>query len=173
MNGTLKRLDTVHEKLSVAIRTTDPSLYSKRPGENEWSIAEVVQHLCLVEERVTEALQKSLETGPAKVGFLKKLIPMRLVSLRFMKLKAPKLVTPTNDSRAMDELLTSYDHARGRLKQLCTEYGPERLKAISVKHPFLGDIDGVAAVSMINFHEERHYKQVREILKKLEATDKH
>lgn len=169
MKGTLKRLDTVHEKLSVAVRTTNPSLYYKRPSENAWSIAEVVQHLCLVEQAILKALNKSLENGPAKVGFLKKMIPMRLVSLRFMKLKAPKIVTP-KDPPAMDELLTDYDQVRGRLKQLCAEYGSDRLKAVSIKHPFLGDIDGVAAVSMINFHEERHYKQIREILKKLEAT---
>ncbi len=172
MKGTLKRLDTVHEKLSLAVRTTDPQLYSKRPGENEWSVAEVVQHLCLVEERIFEALEKSLVADrPAKVGFLKKLIPMRLVSLRFKKLKAPKMVTPS-DPPDMDKNLENYDRARGRVKKLCVECGPERLKAISVKHPFLGDIDGVAAVSMLNFHEERHYKQIREILKKLEATDK-
>jgi hypothetical protein len=57
------------------------------------------------------------------------------------------------------------------LKQFCAACGRERLKTISVKHPFLGDIDGVAAVSMLNFHEERHYKQIREILKKLEGAD--
>lgn len=172
MKGTLKRLDTVHEKLSVAVRNTNPNLYSKRPAENEWSIAEVVQHLCLVEERITEALEKSLERGSPKVGLLKKLIPMRIVAHRFKKLKAPKMVTPS-DPPAMDENLKNYDRARGRLKQFCAECGPERLKAMSVKHPFLGDIDGLAAVSMLNFHEERHYKQIREILKKLEATDKH
>lgn len=171
MKGTLNRLDSVHEKLSSAIRTTDPSLYSKRPGENEWSIAEVVQHLCLVEERILEALKKGLESGrPAKVGFLKQLIPMRIVSLRFKKLKAPKIVTP-KDPPGMDQLLSDYDEVRGRLKQVCVENGRDRLKAISVKHPFLGDIDGVAAVSMLNFHEERHYKQIREILKKLNAAN--
>ena len=168
MKGTLKRLDTVHEKLSVAVRTTNPSLYSRRPGENEWSIAEVVQHLCLVEAAILKALQKGLDGGPAKVGFMKKLIPMRLVSLRFKKLKAPKIVTP-KDPPAMDELLKDFDEVRGRLKQLCAEYGSQRLKAVSVKHPFLGNIDGVAAVSMVNFHEERHLKQIREILKKLKA----
>ena len=172
MKGTLKRLDTVHEKLSVAVRNTNPNLYSKRPAENEWSIAEVVQHLCLVEERITEALEKGLEGGSPKVGFLKKLIPMRIVSLRFKKFKAPKMVTPKR-TPPMDEILENYDRARGRLKQFCAECGPERLKTISVKHPFMGDIDGVAAVSMLNFHEERHYKQIREILRKLEATDKH
>lgn len=172
MKGTLKRLDTVHEKLSTAVRNTNPNLYSKRPAENEWSIAEVVQHLCLVEERITEALEKGLEGGSPKVGPLKKLIPMRIVSHRFKKFKAPKMVTP-NDPPPMEVNLENYDRARNRLKQFCAECGPKRLKTVSVKHPFLGDIDGVAAVSMLNFHEERHYKQIREILKKLEATDKH
>ena len=172
MKSTLKRLDTVHEKLSTAVRNTNPNLYSKRPAENEWSIAEVVQHLCLVEERVTEALEKGLEGGSPKVGFLKKLIPMRIVSIRFKKFQAPKMVTPS-ETPPMDEILQNYDRARGRLKQFCVDCGPERLKTMSVKHPFMGDIDGLAAVSMLNFHEERHYKQIREILKKLEATDKH
>jgi len=170
MKSTLKRLDTVHERLSTAVRNTNPNLYSKRPAENEWSVAEVVQHLCLVEERITEALEKSLAGGSPKVGPLKKLIPMRIVSYRFKKLKAPKMVTPSNPP-PLEENLEKYDGARGRLKQFCAECGPERLKTISVKHPFLGDIDGVAAVSMLNFHEERHYKQIREILKKLEVAD--
>jgi hypothetical protein len=170
MKSTLKRLDTVHERLSTAVRNTNPNLYSKRPAENEWSVAEVVQHLCLVEERITEALEKSLAGGSPKVGPLKKLIPMRIVSHRFKKLKAPKMVTPSNPP-PLEENLEKYDRARGRLKQFCAECGRERLKTISVKHPFLGDIDGVAAVSMLNFHEERHYKQIREILKKLEVAD--
>ena len=168
MNGTLKRLDTVHEKLSTAIRTTDPNLFLKRPSENEWNIAEVVQHLCLAEERVIKELKKGLENGSAKVGFLRKLIPMRIISLRLVRVKAPKAVTPNNPP-PMDELLRTYDLVRADLKKLCAEYGRDRLKGICFKHPFLGDIDGAAAVSMVGFHEERHYKQIRDILKKLGA----
>ena len=170
MNGTLKRLDTVHAKLSTAIRTTNPDLFSRRPSENEWSIAEVVQHLCLAEERVIKDLRKSLENGSAKVGFLKKLIPMKIISLRLVRVKAPKAVTPANPP-PMDELLRTYDQVRAELKQLCAEYGHARLKGVCFKHPFLGDIDGAAAVSMLGFHEERHYKQIREILKKLGASN--
>ena len=170
MNGTLKRLDTVHAKLSTAIRTTNPDLFSRRPSENEWSIVEVVHHLCLAEERVIKDLRKGLENGSAKVGFLKKLIPMKIISLRLVRVKAPKAVTPNNPP-PMDELLRTYDQVRAELKQLCAEYGRERLKAVCFKHPFLGDIDGMAAVSMLGFHEERHYKQIREILKKLGASN--
>ena len=170
MKGTLKRLDTVHEKLSTAIRSTNPNLYFKRPDENEWSIAEVVQHLCLAEQHVVKDLRKGLATGPAKVGFLKKLIPMRIISLRLVRVKAPKAVSPNNPP-AMDELLRTYDQVRVDLKALCAEHGSDRLKGVRFKHPFLGDIDGMAAVSMLGFHEERHYKQIRDIIKKLGASN--
>ena len=40
----------------------------------------------------------------------------------------------------MDELLMSYDQVRVDLKQLCAEYGGNRLKEIRFKHPFLGEI---------------------------------
>jgi len=170
MNGTLKRLDTVHAKLSQAIRTTNPDLFSRRPSENEWSIVEVVHHLCLVEERVLTELKKSLQTEPATVGFLKKLIPMRIVSLRLTRVEAPKAVTPNNPP-PMDELLQTYDTARADLKKFCTEQGRQRLKAMAVKHPVFGYIDGTAAVSMVRFHEDRHYKQIREIIKKLGASN--
>ncbi len=166
MKGTLKRLDTVHDKLSTAIRTTNPDLFFKRPSDDEWSIAEVVQHLCLAEQHVLKDLRKSLQTGPAKVGFLKKLIPMRIISLRLVRVKAPRAVTPNNPP-AMEELLKTYDQVRVDLKQLCVDSGTDRLRGIRFKHPFLGDIDGMAAISMVGFHEERHYKQIREIRKKL------
>ena len=166
MKGTLKRLDTVHDKLSTAIRTTNPDLFFKRPSDDEWCIAEVVQHLCLAEQHVLKDLRKGLQTGSAKVGFLKKLIPMRIISWRLVRVKSPRAVSP-NDPPAMDVLLKDYDQVRVDLKQLCVESGSDRLKDIRFKHPFLGDIDGRAAVSMIGFHEERHYKQIREILKKL------
>ena len=170
MKGTLKRLDTVHDKLSTAIRTTNPDLFFKRPSDDEWSIAEVVQHLCLVEQHVLKDLRNGLQTGSAKVGFLKKLIPMKIVSLRLVRKKAPKAVTP-NDPPAMDELFKTYNQLRGDLKHLCVESGSDRLKGVRFKHPFLGYIDGMAAISMVGFHEERHYKQIREILKKLRALN--
>jgi hypothetical protein len=36
------------------------------------------------------------------------------------------------------------------------------------KHPFFGEIDGTATISFIGYHELRHYKQIREVIKKLD-----
>ena len=86
--------------------------------------------------------------------------------MRLFRVKAPKAVEPLN-SLPKEESLSSYNDVRARLKLFCIEHGRKQLKQTSIRHPFFGDIDGVTAVSMLAFHEQRHYKQIREILKKL------
>lgn len=170
MKSTLNRLDAVHERLVKTLNDVDPALLSKRPGENEWSVAQIVEHLCLVEVAVTKYLKSKLDHPPAKVSFLKKLLPMRIVSLRFKRLQAPKIVQPATDLPPIAELLEKYDRVRSETKELCNHAGQKRLSQIRFKHPYFGDMDGAAAVSMVAFHEQRHLKQVREILKKLNAN---
>jgi DinB family protein len=167
MKSTLKRLDAVHEKLTTAVSAVDPALLSKRPAEKEWSVAEVVEHLCLVEGAVMNYLKSRLDQPPVRVSPLKKLLPMRIVSLRVKRLEAPKIVRPSADLPPMTELLNKFNALRADTKEVCNTAGRERLSQICFKHPFFGDMDGAAAVSMVAFHEQRHLKQIREILKKL------
>ena len=168
MKSTLKRLDAVHRQLASTVAAVDPALLSKRPAENEWSVAEVVEHLCLVEGAVMGNLKSKLDQPPVKVSFLKKLLPMRIVSLRVKRLQAPKIVQPSQDLPPMDELLKKFDTIRADTKDVCLNEG-ERLSGICFKHPYFGDMDGAAAVSMVAFHEQRHLKQIRQILKKVSA----
>jgi hypothetical protein len=165
MKRVLNRLDSVHQKLSTTVAAIDPNLFPKRPAENEWSVAEVIQHLCLVEARTLSGLELALQAPTTKVNPLKKLIPP-IVSVRFPRVKAPKAVEPLN-SLPKEESLNSYNDVRARLKEFCIEHGRKQLNQTSLRHPFFGDIDGVTAVSMLAFHEQRHYKQISEILKKL------
>jgi len=169
MKRTLNRLDSTQRKIATTIGTLETGLFRKRPAENEWSIAEVIHHLRLVEERVLSDLNASVQRPQGKVGMLKKLVPMRIVSLRFYRVKAPKAVQPGNPP-PKEDVIRNYNDTRARLKQFCAEHGRARLRQISFRHPILGNLDGVAAISMVAFHEQRHYKQIREILKKLSAN---
>jgi hypothetical protein len=167
MKSTLKRLDAVHAELKTTVNGVDPALLSKRPAENEWSVAEVIEHLCLVEGAVMKGIKAKLNQPPVKVSFLKKFFPMRIVSLRMKRLQAPKYVQPANDLPPLDELLKKFDAVRANTKEVCIKEGPERLRQVCLKHPYFGDMDGAAAVSMVAFHEQRHLKQIRETIKKL------
>ena len=167
MKSTLKRLDAVHAELKDTVSGVDPAVVSRRPAENEWSVAEVIEHLCLVEGAVMKGIKVKLAQPPVKVSFLKKFFPMRIVSLRMKRLQAPKYVQPANDLPPLDQLLEKFDAQRASTKEICIKEGADRLRQVCLKHPYFGDMDGAAAVSMVAFHEQRHLKQIRETLKKL------
>ncbi|MGH9929746.1 MAG: DinB family protein [Pyrinomonadaceae bacterium] len=166
MKKVLRRLDAVHQKLINTISPLEPGLYSRRPAEGEWSVAEIVHHLCLVEGRVIKELEGAIARAPERVGFFRRLIPTSIVSVRLIRVKAPKAMNPL-DAPARDFAIENFDRIRSSLKTLCATHGDERFRNLVFKHPFLGDIDGVATVSFIGYHEQRHYKQIREVLRKL------
>ncbi len=166
MKKVLQRLDSVHQKLLGTVSQLEPELYSRRPAEGEWSVAEIVHHLCLVEDRVTKELEGAIARAPQRVGFFRRLMPTSIVSVRLIRVKAPKDMRPLN-APAKEVAIEDFDRARQSLKTLCATHGNDRFRNLVFKHPFLGEIDGVATVSFIGYHEQRHYKQIREVLRKL------
>ena len=166
MQKTLARLDSVHQKLIDCVANVDANLYARSPGEGEWSVGEVVHHLCLVEARVIKELERAIAQPPRRVRFLKRLLPTSIVATRLIRVKAPKGVNPV-DAPARDEAIETFNQTRDSLKTLCAAHGKERFRNLVFKHPALGEIDGVATVSFLGYHELRHYKQIREVLRKL------
>jgi hypothetical protein len=169
MDKVIRRLDSIHLKLLNTIAPLDDSVFSRCPSQNEWSVAEILQHLCLVEQRVVKDLERELKNPPRKIGFLRTLIPTSIVASRLVRVKAPKAVNPINPP-PRNEIIANYNAARDRLKKLCSTHG-RKLKLVIFKHPFLGDIDGTATVSFVGYHERRHHKQIREVIKKLNSAD--
>jgi hypothetical protein len=166
MNRSLKRLDVVHQKLVETVGPLDPQLFMQRPSETEWSVGEIVQHLYLVEARVIKDLKRALDAEPGRVGFFRRFIPTFIVASRVMKFKSPKAVNPT-EVPEKETTIENYNRARQSLKDLCATHGKARFKQLVFKHPVLGDIDGTATVAFVGYHEHRHFKQIREVLKKL------
>ncbi|HEV7474237.1 MAG TPA: DinB family protein, partial [Pyrinomonadaceae bacterium] len=162
----LQRLDSVHQKLLSVVTPLTPDIYSQRPTPGEWSVAEIVHHLCLVEARVIKELEGAVARPPRRVGFLRRFVPTSIVGVRLVRVKAPKAMNPL-DAPAKDTALENFERTRNSLKTLYANHGVARLRNLVFKHPFLGEIDGVATVSFVGYHERRHYKQIREVLKKL------
>ena len=169
MNRSLKRLDLVHQKLLNTVQPLELELFMQRPSDTEWSVAEILQHLYLVEERVIKDLTRALSAEPGRVSFFKRFVPMSIVSLRVRKFQAPKAVKP-NDVPRKDAVVANYNAARQSLKDLCNSHGSARFRTVVFNHPFLGQIDGAATVAFVGYHEQRHLKQIREVLKKLGAS---
>lgn len=168
MHRTLKRLDLAHERLIATITPLSPGVFTQRPSEKEWSVGEIVHHLALVEDRVIKELEKELGNPPQQLGLFRRLVPTRIVASRLIKVKTPRAMTPS-DPPGKEESIANYDAIRNKLKDLWAMHGHDRLRKTVFKHPFLGAINGVATVSFVGYHEQRHLKQVREVLKKLNS----
>jgi DinB superfamily len=168
MKKTLNRLDSVHQKLIAKVSPLDPNLFSTPPSDTEWSVSQILHHLFLVEERVIKDLEAAVSNPTQKVGFLGRLKPTSIVSMRLVRVKAPKAVNPLQ-TPPKDEAIENLNRARTRLKDFCARTGPDKMRNLVFNHPFLGRLDGVAAVSFVGHHEHRHYKQILEVLKKLSA----
>lgn len=166
MNRALRRLDSIHSKLLTTLASIEEPLFSRRASDDEWSVAEIVHHLCLVERRVVKVLEQQLTQPPAKISAFRRLIPTSIVALRLVKVKAPKAMNPIEPPPPND-LIENYNSVRNRLKELYATHGRQRLRQVVFKHPFLGDIDGTAAVAFAGYHEVRHLKQIKEVLRKL------
>lgn len=167
MEKVFARLDSTHRKLMDTIKPIDDERFAHRPSPDEWSIAEIVHHLFLVEQRVLKGLEGELSNPPVRVRLLQRLMPVSfLVGSRVVRVKAPKTVEP-QDPPSKDEVIANYESVRRSLKEFSAAHGRERMKQLAMKHPFLGTFDGVTAIAFVGHHERRHFKQIKETLKKI------
>jgi hypothetical protein len=167
MRRTLTMLDRTHERLIRTVSGLDTQTFETRPGSEYWSISEVVYHLCLVEENILLAMEKSRQNGNGNpIGLLNWLKPISLVGIRTFKVQAPKFVEPLNPPD-QGTALSKFEQKRFELKKFALETGTHGLRHTSFKHPFLGIIDGIGALSFLHHHERRHLKQIEAILRKL------
>lgn len=168
MKRTLSRLDAVHRRVLETIAPLDAARFARRPNANQWSVAEVVHHLCLVEERVINQLEQELSQPPQRLGLLYRLIPYSLlVGRRVRRVTAPKFVEPL-DPPPKETVIENYNRLRQTLKTLSEAQGRQRLSKVVMKHPFLGKLSGAKAVAFVGYHERRHYQQIREIIRQLD-----
>ncbi|HBB89145.1 MAG TPA: hypothetical protein DC047_16180 [Blastocatellia bacterium] len=57
----------------------DELLFAQPPAAGSWSVAQIIQHLALVEDRVIKALEKEVSRPPRKVSFAKRFVPTSLL----------------------------------------------------------------------------------------------
>lgn len=167
MKKTHKRLDDVHQRLLTLIEPLDAEKFMRKPTPNEWSVAEVVHHLCLVEQHMINVLEHELTQAPKRLPLLNHLIPYSLlVGRRVRRVRAPKAVEPLNPP-PKETVIENYNRVRANIKALSAEHGRKRLSQVVLKHPFLGAFSGVKAIAFVGYHEQRHYKQIQDIIRQL------
>ena len=168
-------LDLKRNALREAVERVPPELRDKQPGPDRWSVAQVLQHLNLIDKRVglgmtkwvTEAREAGLgpETDSSSVM---NSLPTQLIADRSQRRNAPEEVRPPGDidAKAAWEALQT---ARETLRSAFLRGDGLALSEIVQPHPVLGPINLYQWMLFVASHEDRHTAQIIEIAENLSA----
>ena len=145
----------------------------RRANPDGWSVAEILEHLRMVESGVARVIAKRVnQAKEAGLGEEKSTTPVvpsfdkYRAELEGRTMKAPAMVQPRLDidfNEALDGLGTS----RENLRAAAASANGLALGEIKHTHPVLGEIDLYQWLIFVGQHEGRHKKQIERTLKSI------
>ncbi|MBV9772498.1 MAG: DinB family protein [Gemmatimonadetes bacterium] len=170
----LDELDTHRAALRAEVDRVPPALREQRPAPDRWSVAEVLEHLSMVENRIAgvlegriaaaraEGLREETETGPV--------VPENYVAL-VRDRSRPRVASEASTPRGLDAegAWAALEQARGALRRAVLAGDGLALGEVTAPHPALGEIDLYQWIAFVGGHEVRHTDQLREVADALAA----
>lgn len=125
-----------------------------------WSIAQVLEHLYIMEVNVTHQIQMAL-----KQEYFDKpgTFPIHLIENRSEKINAPDFLIPSNKFHTLDELKQKLASSRASLEKIVQETSEEERNQKTFAHRRFGVMTLNHWISLIGYHEQRHIGQIEEI----------
>ncbi|HYL36105.1 MAG TPA: DinB family protein [Bryobacteraceae bacterium] len=163
-------LEQTRSGLRGALRNLSDAQWNFKPNSTRWSIAEIVEHVVYVQERVLGPIWDQLTQAPPAPPHADYKQVDELVIARFPNRlnKFPSPVQPSGRvplSSALQRLLANYDQFNKRLevpelRQHSIEAAP--MKAVS--NGAYQSMDGYQWILAVAAHTERHTKQILEVM---------
>ena len=163
-------LRQTHNGIVGAMKGLSEPQWKFKPSPDQWSIAEIVEHVIFVQERVLGPMRQQLANAPAApAGYDYKYVDDAVINRfpnRLAKYSSPH--QPSGDlvlSEALDRVVKNYTHvteyleSTPDLRRHAIEAAP--LKAISNGAYEL--MDGYQWILAVAAHTERHTKQILEV----------
>ena len=159
-----RHIERCRSEFEAAARSVPEDSWQKAPVSGGWSAAEVVAHVSMVEQAITEGARKLIAVEPRRFSLWSRLHPpLQVVAWRGMKRESPiPLDRSLLDGR--DAMLAKLAECRARTLTLVDENCNRDLRPWCWKHPFFGALNYYEWYRLLGYHDLRHSKQIREIV---------
>jgi len=166
-------LDKTRMQLREAVDSVPADARNRKPAEDQWSVAQVLDHLAIVHSLVATSVgkwideAKSAGLGPA-TSYDSVLNPITFVRItdRSKKVQAPERIAPRNDVDA-ETAWNDLEQAQEKLRSAFLSGDGLALERVVQPHPVMGPINMYQWTLFNGSHEARHALQIREIGEKL------
>lgn len=176
LTAVFSRLDRSREALGAAVESIAVPLRQQRPGPEQWSAAEVLEHVSIVErifsDRVAAAVADARAVGLARETGDRAPLPAAIetrMADRVNKRTATEAARPsgTLDAAAAWDVVET---GHRRLRALAEDADGLALGQVTIEHPFFGRLTIYQFVELMAAHESRHTEQIREIGRALSGS---
>lgn len=172
----VKYLDVSRDRLLASVTSVHPSFAVIRPRSGAWSVAEILDHLAIVEGIAAKLIARSILWGREnKIGpetsdesLLSSLDRFSIIEAT-RELAAPERLLPPRDSK-LDEALKSLTDSRRALHDALIEGDGMDLSVITRPHPAFGEMNIYQWGIFVGQHEERHTRQIEQTLRELRES---
>jgi hypothetical protein len=164
----LSHLDRERAGLRAAVDSIPVAARERRPAPERWSVAEILEHLALVERRLAHVITTALDGARAK-GLRSEsdetpvmgTMPLAAILDRSNKITAAAAVIPAGeiDSGAAWQRLEA---ARDDFRSVVLAADGLALGDVIHPHPRLGTLNLYQWIGFVGSHEARHAAQIRE-----------
>ena len=173
----LDYLDSQRLVLRAAIDAVPSELRERRPSLDAWSAAEVIEHVAIVERRLTQRLDALVAEARARgVGPETETGPVldpaahRMLLDRSYRLTASTAAHPSGTVDA-EQAWAEFEAAHAALRASVLAGDGLALGTVTAAHPRLGDLNWYQWVAFVGGHEARHAAQIRDVANALIGTD--
>jgi len=164
---TLALLEQSAARFSDLVQALTEAEWAATPAGEDWSLAQISEHITLVEVGSGKLIARKLYLQPAtpellaeangKDALLRTMLPDRIGR----RIKAPDFVKPVGTWKTRDELLGEFWKWRGSTIAMLSD--PARDPSLYVaNHPVWGMLDGRNWGLFLAPHLERHLEQMEE-----------
>lgn len=157
--------DVMSKKLRSVVEGISAEQAETRPSPDRWSVAEIVEHVAIVEGGIVRICSKLI--GKAKAGeilsdgtfYLSPEFISGSERIEAMKLEAPERTHPKGTVLIADSLKL-IDGSYTELLALREDIEKYDARSFKFPHPYLGDMSALEWLVLAGGHKSRHLKQI-------------
>lgn len=157
-------LEKNQSQLHTTLSTVSEELFCHQPSEDRWSIAELVEHIILVEKGVLKSIKKygAKPRSEKIVSALDKDQVRKVANNRARKIKAPDLFIPKGIFKNKAAAIEAFNQHRSEVGDFITTTTLP-LHSIGFPHMVIGMLNGMSWFSFMASHCHRHILQIEEL----------
>lgn len=158
----------IRQKFKDAVSGLTDEQLNVRPDEETWSIAQIVEHVAIVNEGMSRICAKLLSkaegagmTNDGSVHIANEFVETA-AAVGAQKLKAPEMVEPVGGVPVADSM-AKLDELQSRFAELRVKFETVNGTDPKFPHPYFGDLSAQEWLVLSGAHEARHLRQIRRL----------